>query len=72
MSTEEQEPKEVSDCCIGEICYCGKAAIHKIEETIFEDTSPRHGYTRYLCGKHFDMALGLPPYGTNYWKNMES
>lgn len=44
-----------SKYCIGEKCYCGNDAYHKIEEVIFDDdTMPyRHPLTRYVCKEHF-------------------
>lgn len=58
-----------SDCCIGEKCYCGKDADHKIEEHIFDDTQPRHGYSRYVCDDHFKKVMGLTPYGASFYRD---
>jgi hypothetical protein len=45
----------VSRCCVGEKCYCGAPAQHKVEETIFHDDPlpMRHPRTGYLCHSHF-------------------
>lgn len=50
----------VSGCCEGEICYCGVAAEHKVEETVFpDDPFPhRHPLTRYVCHAHFKQIMG--------------
>jgi hypothetical protein len=50
----------VSGCCKGELCFCGEAASHKVEETIFfDDPLPqRHPLTAYVCDKHFRHIMG--------------
>jgi len=51
----------VSECCIGELCFCGKAATNKVEETIFhDDPNPiRHPFTAYLCYTHFTQIMEI-------------
>lgn len=50
----------VSGCCEGERCFCGEAAKHKVEETIFHDDPlpQRHPLTAYVCDKHFRLIMG--------------
>lgn len=59
MTTEEF----VSKFCQGEKCYCGKAAVKKIEEVIFEDDpkSLRHPFTQYVCQEHFERCPSAVP-----------
>jgi hypothetical protein len=51
----------VSASCGGERCsVCGRAATHKLEETIFhDDPMPhRHPLVAYVCCIHFREAVG--------------
>lgn len=50
----------ISRHCVGERCYCGRAAKHKVEEVIFDDEPDvgRHPLTRYVCHKHFKRIMG--------------
>jgi len=63
-----------SECCIGERCFCGAPADHKVEETVFSDdwsmrdngpngSMPRqmrgrHPLTAYICHRHFAQIMG--------------
>lgn len=50
----------VSECCEGELCFCGKPAMRKVGETIFDDDPHpiRHELTAYVCGEHFAQIMG--------------
>lgn len=68
---------EVSGYCEGEFCICGKPAVAKVEETIFDDdwsvrddgpngnlprgTRGRHPLTSYLCEDHFALVMHGKP-----------
>lgn len=45
----------VSDACRGEKCWCGIAAVAKVEEVIFFDDPVQHRHPRtcYVCEAHF-------------------
>lgn len=47
--------------CVGEFCYCGNMAFHKIEEVIFHDDpcQNRHPFTAYLCDDCFKEIMGI-------------
>ena len=50
----------VSQCCMGEKCWCGAPAAHKVEEVLFPDDPfpARHPFTAYLCREHFRQIMG--------------
>jgi len=50
----------VSGACLGERCFCGAPAEHKVEEAIqFDDPFPaRHQLTAYICHGHFRQIMG--------------
>src|SRR5262245_39165287 len=50
----------VSGACLGERCFCGAPAEHKVEEAIqFDDPFPaRHPLTTYICHQHFRQIMG--------------
>lgn len=54
----------ISKSCEGELCFCGKSAEHKVEETIFsDDPNPnRHNLTSYICHDHFKQIMGIRKY----------
>jgi hypothetical protein len=60
MVETKPKPPFVSGACKGELCWCGKDASHKVEETIFDDDPrwARHPLTRYICHDHFVELMG--------------
>lgn len=53
-----EQKEKVSKYCKVEKCPCGSPAVHKIEETIFDDLpGPRHPYVQYVCQICFDRTL---------------
>ena len=50
----------VSVSAEGEVCFCGSAAAHKVEEHIFHDDPmpQRHPLTRYVCHPCFVRIMG--------------
>jgi hypothetical protein len=48
---------EKVDYCLGEKCRCGKPAVRKIEEVIFDNEDSRHPLTQYVCQEHFNEVL---------------
>lgn len=50
----------ISATCLGEKCFCGEPATHKIGEEIpFDDPFPnRHNLTSYCCFYHFAIIFG--------------
>lgn len=50
----------VSKSCVGEFCFCGEPATHKLAETImWDDPQPsRHPLTTYICQDHFRQIMG--------------
>lgn len=50
----------ISKYCIGEFCWCGQIAKHKVEEVVFDDDPQpiRHPLTSYLCRQHFIELMG--------------
>ena len=47
----------ISKYCEGEKCACGKDSINKLEQVIFDDMPPAHGYTQYVCQDCFDSVM---------------
>jgi hypothetical protein len=47
----------ISKYCEGEKCRCGEKATQKIEQVIFDDMPISHGYTQYVCQKHFEEVM---------------
>lgn len=53
-------PFFVSKHCMGEHCFCGLPAAHKVEEVILSDDPipTRHPLTTYICRAHFRQIMG--------------
>jgi len=51
---------QINRSFIGEKCFCGKDAKHKIAEVVFDDdpNPARHELTTYICDEHFQMIMG--------------
>lgn len=55
ISNRTKNKVMASVCTVGETCFCGSPASHKVEEVIFHDDPypMRHPYTSYICDDHF-------------------